>query len=87
VDKAIKDVEKRRLDDARKAAAKTAAEYGFRLADLVDSKADTNGKSKLPPKYRHPENPDQTWTGRGRRPAWLEEALASGHALEEFKID
>jgi len=22
-------------------------------------------------KYRNPANPDQTWTGRGKKPAWL----------------
>ncbi|MDO5532414.1 H-NS family nucleoid-associated regulatory protein [Sutterella sp.] len=26
----------------------------------------------------------ETWTGRGRRPAWLRELLAAGHGLEEF---
>lgn len=26
-------------------------------------------------KYRHPENPDLKWTGRGRTPAWLEDAM------------
>jgi DNA-binding protein H-NS len=26
-----------------------------------------------------------SWAGRGPRPKWLKEALASGHRLEEFK--
>lgn len=24
-------------------------------------------------KYRNPSNPDQTWTGRGKKPGWLTE--------------
>ena len=28
---------------------------------------------KVPPKYRNPENPEQTWTGRGNKPAWVRE--------------
>ena len=28
-----------------------------------------------PPKYRNPENPDQTWSGRGKRPAWVVDYL------------
>jgi len=29
------------------------------------------GKSTLPPKFRNPSNPEQTWTGRGKPPAWM----------------
>ncbi|WP_201315129.1 H-NS histone family protein [Dyella sp. EPa41] len=27
------------------------------------------------PKYRNPEDASQTWTGRGRKPSWVAEAL------------
>lgn len=27
------------------------------------------------PKYRNPENPAQTWSGRGKRPLWFSKAL------------
>ena len=26
---------------------------------------------KVLPKYSNPENPEETWTGRGRSPAWI----------------
>ncbi len=29
-------------------------------------------KSSRPPKYRNPSNPEQTWTGRGKAPAWVD---------------
>jgi len=29
-----------------------------------------------PPKFYNPENPDQTWSGRGKRPAWVVDYLA-----------
>lgn len=29
------------------------------------------GKSTLPPRYRNPSNPEQTWTGRGKAPTWM----------------
>lgn len=35
-------------------------------------------------KYRHPENPVLTWSGRGKRPLWITEWLAAGHTLEEL---
>ncbi len=30
------------------------------------------GQSNLPPKYRNPNDPAQTWTGRGKPPAWVD---------------
>jgi DNA-binding protein H-NS len=41
---------------------------------------------KVQPKYRHPDDPALTWTGRGKRPAWLTEALAAGKTLDDFSI-
>ena len=38
------------------------------------------------PKYFNPAAPEETWSGRGKRPRWLVAALQSGHNLEEFKI-
>ena len=43
-------------------------------------------RPKLTPKYRNPETGD-TWTGRGLKPKWLEQALAEGRALAEFLTD
>lgn len=42
--------------------------------------------SKVAPKFRNPKNPDQTWSGRGLKPRWLQEALDRGQKLESFKI-
>lgn len=37
-------------------------------------------------RYRDPENPGNTWAGRGRKPLWLETALAAGKDLESFRV-
>ncbi|MGA7439772.1 MAG: H-NS histone family protein [Luteibacter sp.] len=29
-------------------------------------------------KYRNPTNPEQTWSGRGKRPRWFSDALKAG---------
>lgn len=61
-------------------AEAAAAEFGFSLAELTG----TEGKRKARPaatgtvKYRNPANPSQTWSGRGRRPAWINELDAAG---------
>jgi DNA-binding protein H-NS len=41
---------------------------------------------KVRPKYLNPSAPEETWSGRGKRPRWLVSALQSGHRLEEFQI-
>jgi hypothetical protein len=38
------------------------------------------------PKYRNPENPAETWSGKGKRPTWVEAALAEGKRLESLEI-
>jgi DNA-binding protein H-NS len=38
------------------------------------------------PKYRNPENPAETWAGRGLKPRWLAAAVRSGKKLEDFAI-
>ena len=86
IDQAIADAEKARRADALKAADEAAKSFGFSLSELTKgsrSKA-ASTKSALPPKYRHPENPEVTWSGRGRKPAWIMEGLASGKELEDF---
>ena len=37
-------------------------------------------------KYRNPDNADQTWSGRGLKPKWLNEKLVAGATLEEMLI-
>jgi len=37
------------------------------------------------PRFRNPDNPAETWSGRGARPEWVEIALAQGHRLEDLR--
>jgi DNA-binding protein H-NS len=43
-------------------------------------------RGKVAPKYRNPENPSETWAGRGLKPRWLAAALKSGRKLDDFVI-
>ena len=38
------------------------------------------------PKYRDPENPSQTWAGRGQPPKWLTAYEQQGRKRDEFLI-
>ena len=38
------------------------------------------------PKYRNPDQPSETWAGRGKRPRWLVAKLKSGKRINDFRI-
>lgn len=38
------------------------------------------------PKYRNPNEPTETWSGRGKLPRWLAAELKSGRTIDEFVI-
>lgn len=37
-------------------------------------------------KYKNPNDEEETWTGKGRKPNWLTEAIAKGKKLEDFEV-
>ena len=43
-------------------------------------------RGAVAPKYRNPDNPAETWAGRGLRPRWLTAAMKGGKSLEYFAI-
>jgi DNA-binding protein H-NS len=43
-------------------------------------------RGPVPPKYRNPQNPEETWAGRGLRPKWLTAAIKGGKSADDFLI-
>jgi len=60
--------------DAVKAELKALAKSkGVEFEELFGSGAKpVKEKKTVPPKYRNPADATQTWTGRGRKPGWIE---------------
>jgi DNA-binding protein H-NS len=86
VAKKIENFEQRKRDEALAAAKETAASHGFKLEDLMGDAPAKQSKPKASPKYAHPENSELTWTGRGRKPAWIIEHLKAGKSLDDLLI-
>ena len=82
VELAIRGFEKRRKKEALLAAQKAAQEHGFSLEDILSEKTGSKGL----PNSANPANPDQTWTGRGRQPGWVKDALGKGKSLDDLAI-
>lgn len=94
VESALAKVADREMKEARAAAEKAAAAHGFSLDELAGAQPKKRGrkkktaapKTKSAAKYRNPDDANQTWTGKGRQPAWFKAAVAAGKAPESMEI-
>ena len=77
--------EKNKREQARKDAEAAAKKHGFSLAELLSGKK-TVKRSAAPAKYRNPQDATQTWSGRGRQPAWFKAAISSGTDPKKLEI-
>ncbi|GGY07242.1 H-NS histone family protein [Paludibacterium paludis] len=71
-------------DKARKQIVEIAKTYGLSVEDVLAKTGTT--RKPVEAKYRHPDHPELTWTGRGRKPVWVQELLASGKTMEDLTI-
>ncbi len=82
--------EKRRRQGLRAELERRVAAEGYKMADIFPelgtSASSGRRRRKMPPKYRNPQNPDETWTGIGRSPKWVQEILGErGIDMKSFK--
>ncbi|TJZ85128.1 H-NS family nucleoid-associated regulatory protein [Paracoccus hibiscisoli] len=84
LDRAINSYEDRKRREAMTAIEEAAREHGFNLAELTGAKPRKTGT--VAPKYANPQDPTMTWTGRGRKPRWVQESLDGGKTLDDLAI-
>ena len=84
VRKAKASAQDRSRTELREKLEAMAAAGGFKIGDLFGGRG---GKGrKVAAKYVNPEDPGETWTGRGRKPRWLSAKLKEGDKIEKFLI-
>lgn len=84
-----KEVLRRKTDLRKKAEEEVKALmrlHGLTADDFKGGKIAPTSRKPVEPKYRNPANPEETWTGRGRKPAWVIRAEESGTRLEDMLI-
>jgi DNA-binding protein H-NS len=61
---------------------------GFAIEELLakEAKVKVSAGGKVKVKYRHPQNAELEWTGRGRKPKWVEAWLAEGGNLDALLV-
>ena len=80
----IKKREKVAKRDLIRKIEQLAEESGFSLDEVMATNKPSTKKAAA--KYANPENAEQTWTGRGRKPHWVLDALEAGQTLEDLAI-
>jgi DNA-binding protein H-NS len=90
IDRAIKERQQQEVQKAREQIFAIAKKAGVSVEELLGNpeKKMTKGTGeKVQPKYQNPKDVSQTWTGRGRQPRWIAEALASRKNLEDPRMN
>jgi DNA-binding protein H-NS len=80
-------IAEKRVEDAastKEALRAMAEKAGFNLNELFGKRGPKKGSAGV--KYRNPKDASQTWTGRGRKPNWLVDALKKGAKTESFAV-
>lgn len=85
---AAKEDARRRIEEIAKAAGASVKEL-MRFRETRQGPTQGQAKGSRRPaeiKFRHPTESSLTWTGRGRKPAWVEEHLKQGGTLEQLAV-
>lgn len=85
VAKTIANFEGRKRQEAIAALEERARDMGFVLSELI-SGVTTKKRKPVAPKYANPADASDTWSGRGRKPRWVEAALKAGKSLADLAI-
>ena len=81
----ISHVDKQKRRRAREILSEAQRQASRFVADL-DSRGVKPPSDRKPAKYANPKNPDQTWSGLGRKPDWVKAHLSSGGKIEELSV-
>jgi DNA-binding protein H-NS len=96
-----KEIKSRQQDEVRKAREQILAiaqDVGVPVAELIakasggkngggkNGGAKKGGGQQGQARFRNPADESQTWTGRGRQPKWIAEAVSGGKSLDDFRI-
>ncbi len=85
VAKAVSSFEDRRRKEALAEIEEVARAKGFTLSELTGGNAPKK-RAPATAKYANPADASDTWSGRGRKPRWVEAALRSGKSLADLSI-
>jgi DNA-binding protein H-NS len=84
VETEIKHREQEEKSKAKKQIVELAKLHGLSIEEVLGKGVVV--RKPVEAKYQHPDHPELTWTGRGRKPVWVQELLSSGKTLQDLSI-
>lgn len=92
-EKQLRDAIQSRYEQEKEDIKRQIREIAKRAGTTVEELFGLGGKAsrstkggKVAPRYRNPSNAAETWTGRGRMPAWMQKKVDGGAKKEDFLI-
>ena len=70
----------RKLQDEKRKLESKLDELGRKFGGTASDIPQRRPYPKVEPKFRNPQDPSVTWSGRGKQPHWLVDLLAAGKA-------
>jgi len=86
-EKALKAKQAHKRKEIMNQIRELAASINVTVEIIEGEKSSARKGVKVPVKYRHPNDPSKTWTGRGVMPKWLQTFVEQGHDRSEFEIN
>ncbi|BEV73797.1 MULTISPECIES: H-NS family nucleoid-associated regulatory protein [unclassified Paludibacterium] len=84
LDVEIKSREQEEKAKAKKQIMDLAKAHGLTIEEVLGKSGGV--RKPVEAKYRHPQHPELTWTGRGRKPVWVQELLNAGKTMQDLAI-
>jgi len=81
--------QKAEKENVRKQMEELAKKAGMTIDEVLGTgkgRKRSGTRAKAEPKYANPANSSETWSGRGRKPKWVEEAISKGRKIGELLI-
>ncbi|WP_062762100.1 H-NS family nucleoid-associated regulatory protein [Falsirhodobacter sp. alg1] len=85
LDRTIANYEDRKKREAAQKLEAEARELGFSLQELCEM-AQPRKRAPATVKFANPDDPNETWSGRGRKPRWFTDAIAAGKTRDEMSV-
>lgn len=89
IEREIKTRQQTDVQEAREQILAIAKSAGVSIEELLSTpvrKGKEGGGQKVAAQYRNPADTSATWTGRGRQPRWVVDALANGKTLDDLRL-
>ena len=86
VEKAIAEARLKERSELKAEIEQMVADRGFTMSEIFSTKRGSPKGRTVAPKFANPDDPGQTWTGRGRKPNWLVQKLEEGTDLDDFLL-